>query len=51
MRHGSGYLRTNTTIFRLNLLQFGIRPSASDKVNPLDFAAREISDVGITKMV
>lgn len=36
----------------LNLLsQFDIRPSSGDKVNLVDFAAREISDVGMYQRV
>ena len=33
------------------LLQFDIRPSPSDKVNLVDFAAREISDIGMYQRV
>ena len=49
-----GYFRSRkvsrTELLNL-LLEFDIRPAASDNVNLVDFAAREISDVGMYQRV
>ena len=50
----SGYFRSRkvSRAELLNLLlQFDIRPAPGDKVNLVDFAAREISDVGMYQRV
>ena len=41
---------SRTELLKL-LSQFDIRPTAGDKVNIIDFAAREISDVGMYQRV
>ena len=50
----SNYFRSRkvsrTELLKL-LLQFDIRPAPGDKVNLVDFAAREISDVGMYQRV